>query len=305
MLGTNLPMAKGNFGERLKREREMREVTLNEVTLGTRIGTRFLEAFENEDWHKLPGGAFNRGFVRSIARYLGLDEENLLAEYDLAHGQQVPAHPTHEERIPSTPKWVVAALAIGLLLVIAGIIAGGIYGWRRFAARRAAKSSASAAQNRLQLAPGFGGAGQRENSASAPANNSVGNSSAGNSSNGNSGTPDAGSANAGAANSGPANSAPIAAAAKDTAVRAATRLPLDLSLSASAATRVRVVADGAVLLDSEVSAGDTHHFSAARQFEVTVADSSVVLLELNGKAMPPIGGPGASGTIVLSQKDLR
>jgi hypothetical protein len=34
-------------------------------------------------------------------------------------------------------------------------------------------------------------------------------------------------------------------------------------------------------------------------------DSSAVLLELNGQAMPPLGAPGASGTMVLSQKDLR
>ena len=70
-------MTKGSFGELLKRERELREVTLNEVTVATRIPPRFLEAFEREDWEKLPGGVFNRGFVRAIARYLGLDEENL------------------------------------------------------------------------------------------------------------------------------------------------------------------------------------------------------------------------------------
>ena len=35
-------MAKGNFGEHLKRERDMREVTLAELTAGTRIGPRFL-----------------------------------------------------------------------------------------------------------------------------------------------------------------------------------------------------------------------------------------------------------------------
>jgi hypothetical protein len=52
-------------------------------------------------------------------------------------------------------------------------------------------------------------------------------------------------------------------------------------------------------------AGENRHFSANQQFEVTAADSSAVLLELNGKAMPPLGAPGASGTIVLSQKDLR
>jgi len=79
-------MAKGTFGERLKRERELREVKLEEVASATRIAPRFLEALENEQWEKLPGGVFGRGFVRSIARYLGLSEEDLLSEYDLAHG---------------------------------------------------------------------------------------------------------------------------------------------------------------------------------------------------------------------------
>jgi hypothetical protein len=82
-------------------------------------------------------------------------------------------------------------------------------------------------------------------------------------------------------------------------------VPLDLAVSTSAATRVRILADGKALLDAEIPAGETHHFSATQQFEVTVADSSAVLLELNGRAMPPVGTPGASGTIVLSQKDLR
>ena len=86
-------MTKGSFGELLKRERELREVTLNEVTVATRIPPRFLEAFEREEWEKLPGGVFNRGFVRAIARYLGLDEENLLSEYDLAYGEQRVAVP--------------------------------------------------------------------------------------------------------------------------------------------------------------------------------------------------------------------
>ena len=132
-------MARGNFGERLKRERELREVSPNEVVVATRISLRFLEALENEDWDKLPGGVFNRGFVRAIARYLGLDEEHLLAEYDLARGDQAPESTSPENRIPSAPKWVVAALALGALVVIAALVAAGIYGWRRYSARRHAK----------------------------------------------------------------------------------------------------------------------------------------------------------------------
>jgi hypothetical protein len=105
---------------------------------------------------------------------------------------------------------------------------------------------------------------------------------------------------------GTANATPSAAGtpSSDSAIATAA-VPLDLAVSTSAATRVRILADGTVLLDAEIPAGETHHFSATQQFEVTVADSSAVLLELNGRAMPPVGTPGASGTIVLSQKDLR
>src|SRR5450432_2386560 len=99
-------MAKGSFGELLKRERELREVSLNELTVKTRVPIRFIEALENEDWKKLPGGVFNRGFVRVIARYLGLSEEHFLSEYDLAHGQHaVIAPPAPPNPIPSPPKW--------------------------------------------------------------------------------------------------------------------------------------------------------------------------------------------------------
>jgi len=130
-------MARGNFGERLKRERELREVTLEEITQATRIGSRFLQALENEEWDKLPGGVFNRGFVRCIAHYLGLDEEAFLAEYDLAHAehadQQAQKHAQKiEDRIPPTPLWVPVAMVVGILVLVAGVILGGVYGWRRF-----------------------------------------------------------------------------------------------------------------------------------------------------------------------------
>src|SRR5580698_10627669 len=84
-------MTTGAFGESLKREREMRGVTLEEISAATRIATRFLQAIENEQWEQLPGGVFNRGFVRAVARYLGLDEDSLVAEYAL----QTKGRPDH------------------------------------------------------------------------------------------------------------------------------------------------------------------------------------------------------------------
>jgi transcriptional regulator with XRE-family HTH domain len=241
-------MARGNFGERLKRERELREISMDELTKATRIGTRFVEALENEDWTKLPGGVFGHGFVRTIARYLGLNEEALLGEYDLARAEHLAAAPPKvEERIPSPPKWLPVVAVLLLFLLAAGLFYTGRYGWRRFAAYRASKKSAAATLSVHQLGAALPRAGEEPSSAAL----------------------------------------------------------LDLSVSTSAATRVRVLADNKLLLDMELPAGETRHFSANQQFEVTAGDSSAVLLELNGKAMPPLGAPGASGTMVLSQKDLR
>jgi len=139
-------MARGTFGERLRRERELREVTLAEITSATRIGSRYLDALENENWKALPGGVFNRGFVRAIARYLGLDEEAFLAEYDLAHNAQVPPEPQRpEERIPSLPRWLPFALILGALALLVGLFAAGLYGWHYYRARRAHLSSSPAA----------------------------------------------------------------------------------------------------------------------------------------------------------------
>jgi cytoskeleton protein RodZ len=267
-------MVKGSFGEILKREREMREVTLNEVTVATRIPPRFLEAFEREEWEKLPGGVFNRGFVRAIARYLGLDEENLLSEYDLAYGEQKPSTASLvENHIPSAPKWIVAVAALGILAVIAGAIAGGVYGLRRYAAHRAAKRAAivaaTAAPQPASTQPNVKG--------------------------------DAAAASASAASP----DAPASAVTATSASPAGAPKRLDLSVSTSDVTRVRVVADGRVVLDARLPAGETRHLSARNQFVVSAAHPSAVLLDLNGQAMPQLGSGGASGTIVLSQKDLR
>ncbi len=88
------------FGERLQREREMRGITLDEIANATKIGTRSLRALEEEDFHKLPGGIFNKGFVRAYARYLGINEEQAVADYMLAVGEsERKDSPLDQERL--------------------------------------------------------------------------------------------------------------------------------------------------------------------------------------------------------------
>lgn len=80
----------GSFGDRLKKEREQRGVTLEDISLNTKIGTRLLRALEDEKFDQLPGGIFNKGFVRAYARHLGLDEDQTIADYMEALGAGRP-----------------------------------------------------------------------------------------------------------------------------------------------------------------------------------------------------------------------
>jgi cytoskeleton protein RodZ len=79
-----------SFGEKLKQEREKRKITLEQISVSTKIGTRMLQALEEDKFNQLPGGIFNKGFVRAYARAIGIDEDQTVAEYLQASGDPPP-----------------------------------------------------------------------------------------------------------------------------------------------------------------------------------------------------------------------
>jgi cytoskeleton protein RodZ len=79
-----------SFGEKLKQEREKRKMSLEQISATTKIGTRMLQALEEDKFNQLPGGIFNKGFVRAYSHCLGLDEDQTVAEYLEASGDAPP-----------------------------------------------------------------------------------------------------------------------------------------------------------------------------------------------------------------------
>jgi cytoskeleton protein RodZ len=79
-----------SFGEKLKQEREKRKITLEQISVSTKIGTRMLQALEEDKFNQLPGGIFNKGFVRAYSRFVGLDEDQTVADYLQASGDAPP-----------------------------------------------------------------------------------------------------------------------------------------------------------------------------------------------------------------------
>jgi cytoskeleton protein RodZ len=277
-------MTIGTFGESLKRERELRGVTLEEISAATRIATRFLKAIENEAWDQLPGGVFNRGFVRAVARYLGLDEENTVAEYTLAVGDR-PSVPVWTGSPPVvTPEqpwlaWIIAAV------VVLALLGGGWFGGRRLLAWRAARRASQAAAVSAVSTPGSTDAPQPTTDAPSPANNVTP-------------SPDAREAPSAA----PATVADSASASAP--ISPAADL-MELKIQAGKRTKVTIVADKDMVYDGTMKAGENHFFSAADHFQVSAKDAGVLHMELNGKTLAPIGPPGHAGKATLTRDSLK
>ena len=69
------------FGEELRRERELRDVSRENLAAAIRISVRQLDAIESGRFEILPAKVFSRGFVRAIAIHLGLDAEHYAAAF--------------------------------------------------------------------------------------------------------------------------------------------------------------------------------------------------------------------------------
>jgi hypothetical protein len=93
-----------SFGEELRREREIRGISLKEIADATKISKRFLEAIERNDHLTLPAPVFTRGFVREYARYVGLSSEEMVNRYNfaVAADDRIEKPPTIE-KYPQTP----------------------------------------------------------------------------------------------------------------------------------------------------------------------------------------------------------
>lgn len=116
-----------SLGEELKREREFREISLREISEATKINMRMLEAIEENKYEVLPGGIFNRNFIRAYAEFIGLDPEIAVRKYQVQAEQQAdqklpsnlitPIAP--ESTISKQRKWIyffVLALLVAILV---------------------------------------------------------------------------------------------------------------------------------------------------------------------------------------------
>jgi cytoskeletal protein RodZ len=92
----------GEFGDKFRKAREKKELSLDDVSNVTKISSRMLQAIEEEHFERLPGGVFNKGFIRAYAKHLGLNDEDAVTDYLAWLRQaQIDAHEVWQPERPA------------------------------------------------------------------------------------------------------------------------------------------------------------------------------------------------------------
>ena len=131
-----------SIGEKLRLARETRGIALRDISEQTRISMRYLEAIETDDYRRLPGGIFNRSFVRAYAKFVGYDEQEAIDDYVRTmrehgdSGDDVSTKPFGslvylEGGRHSRSPLMTLLLALVILAVLTACVLAGLYFYRR------------------------------------------------------------------------------------------------------------------------------------------------------------------------------
>jgi len=273
----------GPFGENLRRERELRSVTLEEISDATKISLRALQALEAEEFRKLPGGIFNRSFVRTYARFLGLDEDKVVAEFLAVCPQSEDVDMKHFNPVkPATRKDTPRGRLIVLTLALALLAAGyALYSYSRQRLTNPPRPDSSAGSASPSVPPPTERPGAPPTSTPdsykrAPERT---------------GATTAKSAGPGAAPAGGLSSAQGA----------------DLLLQVAATERawVAVDVDGKLAFQRILNPHDIQTVKAARSFDFVTGNAQGVILTLNGETLKPLGQHGEFKKLHLTRDDVK
>ena len=239
-----------SFGEELRREREIRGISLKEIADATKISKRFLEAIEKNDHRTLPAPVFTRGFVREYARYLGLNSDDMVNRYNFAAAgddrieksthldrlvqPQVQPLPKERERKSIPPPFArIDRNVYFLVIIVAALIAASYWALKH---KREARAEEARVDTAATIAP-------KPVPVPVPA--------------------------------------PEPPPIEDT---------LKLTVDVTRDSWVTLEADGRQVLDERLHAGDHRTFDAKESFRfVTVGNAGGLTLKLNDFVLPPMG----------------
>jgi len=300
----------GSFGEKLKREREMRAITLEEIAEATKIGTRSLRALEEEHFDQLPGGIFNKGFVRAYAKFLGIDEDQAVADYMTATNEvgtststqlaalaeQVEQHRAAKEaNDPGSGNTGAMVAAILVIVIVCGIGFGGYKMWQ---ARKQQKEAAAAAQSHGKSTPPPVTIPQPEtasNTTPATTDNSAATVPATTDSN-----------NAATSTTAPASTATTATPNASSSAKPPTpEFPITVTLKAVRPSWVQVNADGKVIYSQTMGPNDQQvTLHGKDKMQLVLGNAAGIEISFNGKNLGSLGQEGQTRKLTITPQGM-
>ena len=91
------------FGERLRRQREKQNITLNQIAASTKVAASLFAGLEKGDCSRWPGGMYNRAFIRGYAAAVRLDPDDVAAEFAEYYSASAESPPALGQSAPGPP----------------------------------------------------------------------------------------------------------------------------------------------------------------------------------------------------------
>lgn len=106
-----------SLGHYLKVQRKLRGISLEDVSRLSKIAPNWLKLLEQDEFDKLPGEIFTKGYLRLYSEVIGLDPEDVVLRYEVVarRHEEEATHPTPWWRRRDT--WRVIALLLGIVVV--------------------------------------------------------------------------------------------------------------------------------------------------------------------------------------------
>ena len=296
------------FGEKMRREREMRGVSLEEISGSTKIGSRSLKALEEEDFEKLPGGIFNKGFVRAYARFLGLDEEQAVTDFEAAWRDyeadrrpvlDIQAESQEAEAEASSNRLLTIALIVLLVIVAAGAVK--FFWWKRAESTSQASTPQSQETSSPPASNGGSSAASPSNPISEPAPSSKTNSGLAESN----GSKDATEPSAKAIPSPAPTPRPSATDSSSNSSSASSNSAILLEVTAHEDSWLSVSADGKSLGQGILSAQKRRTIRANKEVRLRVGNVAGVEVSFNGKQVNVDGEPKQVKELIFTPDGLQ
>jgi cytoskeleton protein RodZ len=256
----------GSFGTWLRRQRELREISLRDVADRTKISLRYLEAMEEDRFDLLPAPVFAKGFLREYARYVGLSPDEVVNHWlAVQQSGERPEGEEEEEAAAHSRRRLSRVLVLLALLILAAVAGFGYYYWQHHQQSGQPGGTAPGTPGAPAPASGSEVPGTSEHSTPPPAAAALPLA-----------TPPAH----------PPQSSQIAENPGD-----APLAPLEVTIDFSRECWVDALIDGKKRIAEQRVAGEALRLPAQREVQLTLGDAGAAEVQVNGSALrlPAVG----------------